>query len=111
MNQDASAPDCQLWLALPAALEQEAVDALLAGQWLIADLLVLAGDTPLALAPPLSAIERVRGRSRRALVLVITRVADVEPVLASLNTALNGARLDWWSAPILASGRLGGGES
>ncbi|MDB5798915.1 MAG: hypothetical protein JWP36_2817 [Paucimonas sp.] len=101
-------PDCQLLLALPAALEQDALDALLAEPGLVIELNLLAAEAPGLFAPLTSTMEKVRGRARRTLLVLLTRDEHVPALLAALERALGGADVSWWRLPLSGAGNLRG---
>lgn len=101
-------PDCQLLLAFPAALEEMLSDCLLSSGVPLADLYLLPAATPAGLAPPLTAMERVRGKTERRLALLLLCQEQTPALLAALERAFPAGGIRWWSTPLLANGELRG---
>lgn len=104
MSPTTSPTHCLLHLALPQALEDGLLDALLA----------LPGPSPVlevfraeSLGPdvPLpTALEQVRGRSQRRIVQLLLPLADVAPLLQALDQTGVTAGLRWWTTAVLDFG-------
>jgi hypothetical protein len=98
--------DCLFTVTLPARLEEEFIDLLLARpEWVDGFSLThpegFGGGTRLA-----SAMERVRGRARRATVTVAMDARHVEPLLQELRAAFPTPEIAWWTMPVSAFGRF-----
>ena len=98
--------DCQLTLALPAALEEELLDALRAQTQWVSGFTILQGEGFGAGAQQLSAIEQVLGRARRRLVQILMRREDVAPLCEALARQFQAPDMAWWVTPILDFGRF-----
>lgn len=99
--------ECCLTLVLPARLEDEVVDHLLAqpidvGRMVIAPVRCSGQDEVLG-----TVAERVRGRSDQVQLQVCAARSDIEALLDALRAALPSPRISWWITPVIASGRLG----
>jgi len=101
------APDCLLTLALPRALEEEVLDALMAHPELAVGFTVLHGQGMGAHVELASAMERVQGRARRVLVQVALSQTRLPALIDTLSVALENPRITYWVVPLLAFGRLG----
>ena len=98
--------DCVFTLALPQALEEEALDLLLAHpQWVSGFTVTLAEGFGGGVQLP-SVMEQIRGRARRCLVTVLMQQAHVPLLVQTLKTAFPSAQAAWWTAPLLQFGRL-----
>lgn len=101
------APDCVFHLALPQALEEEALDLLLAHpEWVGGFTVVEAQGFGRQVQLP-SVMEQIRGRARRSLVTVLMAQADVEPLVQALQAAFSHPQVAWWVTPLVRFGRLG----
>lgn len=106
---DRPMPDCVITFAVPAALEQDVLDLLLARPDDIVDLSILHGEAPGARAPLPTAMEKVRGRARRSLLVVVTWQAHAGSCSAAVVEAFPGAAISWWSSPLSGWGGLAHG--
>lgn len=98
--------DCVLTLALPQALEEEALDLLLAHpEWVDGFSVVQAEGHGRRVHLP-SVMEQIRGRARRCLVTVLMRQADTEALLAVLGQAFPHPQAAWWITPLTRFGRF-----
>jgi hypothetical protein len=104
---DQQAPyDCVLTLALPQALEEEALDLLLAHpQWVDGFSVSTAEGFGRQVQLP-SVMEQIRGRARRCLVTVLMRQAHTGALLAVLGQAFPHPQAAWWITPLLHFGRF-----
>lgn len=98
--------DCQLTLALPAALEDEVLDVLRAHPEWVSGFTIAPADGFGAGAQHLSAIEQVMGRSRRRMVQILMRREDVEPLRLALAERFQAPDMAWWLTPVLGFGRF-----
>lgn len=104
--QHAPEPDCLLTLVLPVALEDDVLDWLQAQADLVPGLSLLHGQglgphTTLA-----TALERVQGRARRALVQIALGQADAQVLVQRLRQTWPVSEITYWVSPLLAFGRL-----
>lgn len=98
--------DALLTLAIPAALEEDIVDFLLARPEWASGFTMLAAQGIGSGADQLTAMEQVQGRSARKLVLVAAPEARLHELLQALADELPSNRVSWWIAPLVACGRL-----
>ncbi len=102
-----SAPyDCMLTLAVPEHLEEEMLDLLLLHEDLVSGFSVQAAEGLGQGAPLHTALERVRGRSRRRLITLLMRGTDTQPLLTRLKTEVATPDVVWWTTPVSGFGRL-----
>ncbi len=103
---DDSPYDCVLTLALPQALEEEALDLLLAHpEWVDGFSVTQAEGHGRQVQLP-SVMEQIRGRARRCIVTVLMRSVDVDPLLQALRQAFPHPQAAWWVAPLNHFGQL-----
>lgn len=101
-------PDCLFNLAIPEALEDEVLDALMALPDLATGFTLVRGHgmgTHVELA---TALERVQGRARRVLLQIALPQSELDRLLCALKDRLRDAALVYWVLPLVAFGRLGG---
>ena len=98
--------DCQLTIALPAALEEELLDLLRANDQWVSGFSILHAEGFGAGAQQLSTIEQVMGRSRRRLVQILMLREFVDPLRAAIGARFSTADMAWWLTPLLAFGRF-----
>ncbi len=98
--------DCVLTLALPQALEEEALDLLLAHPQWVHGFSVTAAEGFGGQVQLPSVMEKIRGRARRCLVTVLMRQADADALLAVLGQAFPHPQAAWWITPLLRFGRF-----
>ena len=98
--------DCQLTIALPAALEEELLDLLRANDQWVSGFSILHSEGFGAGAEQLSTIEQVMGRSRRRLVQILMLREFVDPLRAAIGARFSTADMAWWLTPLLAFGRF-----
>ena len=99
--------DCLFTLVLPAALEEDVLDILLAHPQWVSGFSVLQGHGMGADARLVSAMEQVQGRARRVLVQATMRQHDVPALLQALRAQMASPEVAYWATPLLCSGRLG----
>ncbi|MFL6719636.1 MAG: DUF3240 family protein [Burkholderiaceae bacterium] len=97
--------DCLLTLVVPAGIEDALLEHLAAHpEW--GDSLMVAHQDGMGRGANLvSAMEKVRGRARLALVTVPMRAQQVEALLLSVRRAFPTPGLSWWTVPLTAYGR------
>lgn len=98
--------DCQLTIALPAALEEELLDLLRAQDQWVSGFSILQAEGFGTGAQQLTTIEQVLGRSRRRLVQILMQREFVEPLRAAIAERFSTADMAWWLTPVLAFGRF-----
>ena len=98
--------DCQLTIALPAALEDELLDLLRAHDEWVKGFSILHAEGFGAGAQQLSTIEQVMGRSRRRLVQILMQREFVEPLRVAVGERFSTTDMAWWLTPVLAFGRF-----
>ena len=103
---DARTYDCLLNIACPAELEEEFIDLLRAQPERVSGFTLLPAEGFGAGMRLHSAMEQVRGRSRRRLLQILLQSTDVEPLLADLRTRIQSDEVAWWTIPVSGFGRL-----
>lgn len=98
--------DCQLSLAFPVELEEELIDILRSQTALVSGFSILPAEGFGAGAKLASAMEQVRGRSRRRLAQVLMRQENVAPLLDALRERLRSTEMAWWTVPVTGFGRF-----
>lgn len=101
-----SAPrDCLLTLVLPASLEDAVLEHLLAHpEW--ADGFMVAHQDGLGAGASLvTAMEKVRGRARLAVISAPMQSQQLAPLLDSLRQRFPTPALSWWTTPLASYGR------
>ncbi len=101
------APDCLLTLAVPRALEEEILDALLSQPTLAPGFTVLPGQGIGRQVELTSTMEQVQGRARRVLVQVAMQQSQVQSLIDILRAALPSPQIAYWVTPLLTFGRFG----
>jgi hypothetical protein len=98
--------DCMLTLALPAALEEELLDYLLAHpEW--TDGFSVAHEEGFGKGATLvSTMEKVRGRARRCVVTVLMERQCLDPLLQGLQREFPTPEICWWTVPLTGFGRF-----
>lgn len=100
-------PDCLLTLAVPRALEEEILDALLALPELAPGFTVVPGQGIGRSVELASTMEQVQGRARSVLVQVAMQHAQVQPLIDTLRAALPSPQIAYWVVPLLTFGSFG----
>jgi hypothetical protein len=100
-------PDCLLTLAVPQALEEEILDALLALPALAPGFTVLRGQGIGGHVELTSAMEQVQGRARRVMVQVAMVQSHVPQLVDALRAVLPSPQIVYWVVPLLVFGRFG----
>jgi hypothetical protein len=98
--------DCLLTLALPDALEEEVLDHLASVPEWVRGFSIYRAEGFGAGAKLRSAMEQVRGRSRRHLVQILMRDEHVTPLVESLRSRFNSEEMAWWTVPLTGFGRF-----
>ncbi|MFS0757067.1 DUF3240 family protein [Noviherbaspirillum sp. 1P10PC] len=99
--------DCLLTLVVPASIEDALLEHLAAHpEW--ADSLMVAHQDGMGQGANLvTAMEKVRGRARLALVTMPMQAQQVDALLASVRHQFPTPALSWWTVPLTAYGRSG----
>jgi hypothetical protein len=98
--------DAMLTLAIPINLEQDVLDFLLLHpQWASGFSIVDAEGMGQG-ASLLSNMEKVQGRSRRKLVLIVGQQSELQLLLEALGAEIRNPDVAYWITPITAFGRL-----
>ena len=98
--------DCVFTLALPQALEEEALDLLLAHpEWVDGFSISLAEGHGRQVQLP-SVMEQIRGRARRCLITVLMQHEHTADLLNALQAAFPHPQAAWWITPLTSFGRL-----
>jgi hypothetical protein len=98
--------DAMLTLAIPINLEQDVLDFLLLHpQWASGFSIVDAAGMGQG-ASLLSNMEKVQGRSRRKLVLIVGQQSELQLLLEALGAEIRNPDVAYWITPITAFGRL-----
>lgn len=100
-------PDCLLTLAVPQALEEEILDALLALPHMAPGFTVVRGQGIGAHIELTSTMEQVQGRARRVIVQVALQQAHLSALIDTLRQSLPNPQIAYWVTPLLAFGRFG----
>ncbi len=98
--------DCLLTLSCPAELEEELIDLLREHPEWVSGFTSLAAEGFGSGTRLHSAMEQVRGRSRRRLLQVVLAGANVPQLLAVLRAALPSDEVAWWTVPVTGFGRF-----
>ena len=104
--QDRAPLDCLLTLSLPAELEEELIDLLREQGEAVPGFTLLPAEGFGAGTRMHSAMEQVRGRSRRRLAQILMQQGNVMPVLEALRAKLPSDEIAWWTSPVTAFGRF-----
>lgn len=98
--------NAMLTLAIPINLEQDVLDFLLLHpQWASGFSIVDAEGMGQG-ASLLSNMEKVQGRSRRKLVLIVGQQSELPLLLEVLGAEIRNPDVAYWITPITAFGRL-----
>lgn len=98
--------DCSLTLVVPAAIEEDVVDHMLANpQWVSGFSITRVEGAGQSVRLAGSA-ELVRGRSARVQLQVVMARDDADALVASLRAAFPLPDVAYWITPVLAFGRF-----
>lgn len=103
---DASSFDCMLNIACPAGLEEEFIDLLRGQPERVSGFTLLPTEGFGVGMRQHSAMEQVRGRSKRRLLQILMQGAHVQPLLADLRARVQSEEVAWWTVPVTGFGRL-----
>jgi hypothetical protein len=98
--------DCLLTLSCTAGLEEELIDLLREHPEWVGGFTSLAAEGFGSGTKLHSAMEQVRGRSRRRLLQVLLNGAHVAPLIAVLRAAVPSDEVAWWTVPVSGFGRF-----
>ena len=98
--------DCVLNLALPVELEEELIDLLRGEGARVSGFSILPAEGFGAGARLVSAMEQVRGRSRRRVAQLLMHTQDVAPLVEVIRSALPSPEMVWWTVPVTGFGRF-----
>jgi hypothetical protein len=98
--------DCMLTLACPASLEEEMIDQLRSQPEWVGGFSILAAEGFGVGTRHHTAMERVRGRSRRRMFLLLMRRQHVALLVEFLRNVFPSEEIAWWTAPVDGFGRL-----
>ena len=98
--------DCEMTLAFPLTLEEQIIDFLLDHpQWVHGFSLIDAQGMGRG-AGLKSAMEKVKGRSRRRLMIILLQNEDVMPLVEALREEFHSPDMAYWIIPLLSFGRM-----
>ena len=106
MEHPLPAHDCLLTLSCPAEVEEELIDLLREHPEWVSGFTSLAAEGFGSGTKLHSAMEQVRGRSRRRLLQVVLDESHVQPLLDVLRPALPSSEVAWWTLPVTGFGRF-----
>ena len=98
--------DCMLSLSLPAELEEELIDLLREHPEQASGFTIVPAEGFGTGTRLRSSMEQVRGRSRRRVVQILLRGADVETLLDALRARMPSDEIAWWTMPLSGFGRF-----
>ena len=97
---------CRLTIAMPEALEDEVLEALLQIQPPIEGFTTFDAEGHGQTFANARTRECVRGRIARKLLLLVLPRARVMPIIEQLRTAVRSGEAAWWIEPVEQFGRL-----
>jgi hypothetical protein len=98
--------DLVLTLVLPAALEEDVLDHLLAHPEWVTGFTTATAEGFGRNALLQTTAEQIRGRARRRVVTLLVANATLEPLLESLRGAFRSQEMAYWTTPLLGFGRF-----
>jgi hypothetical protein len=98
--------DCLLTLSCPAEVEEELIDLLREHPEWVSGFTSWAAEGFGSGTKLHSAMEQVRGRSRRRLLQVVLAGTHVEQLLGVLRAAIPSDEVAWWTVPVSGFGRF-----
>lgn len=98
--------DCLLTISCPAEVEEELIDLLREHPEWVSGFTALAAEGFGSGTKLHSAMEQVRGRSRRRQLQVVMAASNVAPLVAVLRAALPSDEVAWWTMPVSGFGRF-----
>lgn len=98
--------DTLLSISFPAELEEELIDQLRALPDQVSGFTVLVAEGFGSGTRLHSAMEQVRGRSRRRMLQVLLAADDTGLVVDALRAAIPSDEVAWWTTPVTGFGRF-----
>jgi Protein of unknown function (DUF3240) len=98
--------DCLLTLSCPAEVEEELIDVLREHPEWVSGFTSLAAEGFGSGTQLHSAMEQVRGRSRRRMLQVVLSQSNVQALVEVLRTAIPSDEVAWWTVPVTGFGRF-----
>lgn len=98
--------DCLLTISCPAEVEEELIDLLREHPEWVSGFTSLAAEGFGSGTRLHSAMEQVRGRSRRRLLQVVLLQANVQPLVEVLRAGIPSDEVAWWTVPVTGFGRF-----
>ena len=98
--------DCLLTISCPAEVEEEIIDLLREHPDWVSGFTSLAAEGFGSGTRLHSAMEQVRGRSRRRLLQVVLQQGNVQPLVDVLRAAIPSDEVAWWTVPVTGFGRF-----
>lgn len=98
--------DCLLTISCPAQIEEELINLLRGHPEWVSGFTSLVAEGFGSGTRLHSAMEQVRGRSRRRLVQVVLAQEDVASLLDVLRAAIPSDEVAWWTVPVNGFGRF-----
>jgi hypothetical protein len=98
--------DAMLTLAIPIALEEDVLDFLLQYPQWAAGFSIFDAQGVGQGASLRSTIEKVQGRSKRKLVIIVGFDAQLRLLLQALSKEIQNPDVAYWISPVSAFGRL-----
>lgn len=98
--------DAMLTLAIPVALEEDVLDFLLLHPQWAAGFSIIDAQGVGQGASLHSTIEKVQGRSKRKLVIIVGFDAGLRLLLQALSKEIRNSDVAYWISPVSACGRL-----
>jgi hypothetical protein len=98
--------DVVLTLILPAALEEDVLDHLLAHPEWVTGFTTAAAEGHGRNAVLQTTSEQIRGRARRRVVTLLVANATLDSLLGSLRAAFQNPEMAYWVTPLLGFGRF-----
>jgi hypothetical protein len=99
-------PNCCLTIVLPRALEEDAIDVMLAHPQWVTGFTVSQTEGAGRSVQFRGTGEHVRGRSRRVQLQVVLDEGDARNLLVALQEAFPGRPIAYWLTPVVEFGRL-----
>jgi hypothetical protein len=106
MDSPIGVHDCLLTLSCPAEVEEELIDLLREHPEWVSGFTSLAAEGFGSGTRLHSAMEQVRGRSRRRLLQVVLAQDNVTALLDVLRAAIPSDEVAWWTVPVTGFGRF-----
>lgn len=98
--------DAMLTLAIPVALEEEVLDFILSHPQLASGFSIIDAQGMGQGASLLSTMEKVQGRCKRKLVLIVGLDGDLKQLLQALGKQIRNPDVAYWITAVSAFGNL-----